>query len=502
MLIFKKKYLFFVMLPLEIQNLIKTLPEESQAVVQAIAMIYEAKHQKLEARIKELEDQIAQTSKNSSKPPSSDGYQKPSPKSIRNLGKNKKRKVGGQKGHKGFNLKMSSTPDQTILHQVKRCCNCQKNLSTEKVSNHIKRQEYDIPLLRIQVIEHQAEIKQCSCGCTNIGVFPTHLPHYVQYGPNIKTLMTYLQDFQLLPYQRTAQLVEDLFEHQISQGTLYNIRKSAFEELEDFELDLELFLCAATLAGFDETGCRVLAQLHWLHSCSTDDAVYYQVHQKRGKIAMDDNAILPYFKGTAVHDFWKSYYKYQCTHALCNAHILRELIFIKERFEQDWAQQLIDLLLKMKNAKQKALLQNKTALTSVTLNKYRQQYNDIIQKGLKVNPLSNSPPDIQGKRGRKKKTKPRNLVERLNEFADDILRFFYDFNVPFDNNFSERDLRMMKVKLKISGCFRSLNGAKYFARIRSYIGTARKQGVNAFDAIRSLFTNNDIPQKLIGNLYC
>lgn len=158
----------------------------------------------------------------------------------------------------------------------------------------------------------------------------------------------------------------------------------------------------------------------------------------------------------------------------------------------------------MKNAKQKALLQNKTAFTCATLNKYRQQYNDIIQEGLKDNLLSNSPPSQskKAKRGRKKKTKPRNLVERLNEFADDVLRFFYDFKVPFDNNFSERDLRMMKVKLKISGCFRSLNGAKYFARIRSYIGTASKQGVNAFEAIRSLFTNNAIPQNLISNLYC
>jgi transposase len=486
------------MLPSEIQDLIKTLPVESQAVVQAIALIYESKIVKLEARIKELEDQLSKNSQNSSKPPSSDGYQKPSPKSLR---KKSKRKVGGQKGHRGHNLKMTSTPDHTILHPVHNCMACQSDLSNHPLLKKQLRQVYDIPPLQMLVTEHQIEIKQCTCGCINTGQIPSHVSHHVQYGPNIKTLLTYLQDYQLLPYARSAQLVDDLFEHTISQGTLYNIRQTAYETLEAFEMDLEMFLCAAAVAGFDETGLRVVAKLHWLHSCSTDDCVHYHVHPKRGKEAMDDAAILPHFTGTAVHDFWKSYYAYDCQHALCNAHILRELVFIKERFEQDWAQELIDLLLKMKQTKQRAVNQGKSALARATLNKYRQQYDGIVTRGLTQNPLSNAPP-VKKKRGRKPKSKPRNLLERLKCYADDILRFFYDFTVPFDNNFSERDLRMMKVKLKISGCFRSLNGAKYFARIRSYIGTARKQGINAFEAIRSLFTKQAIPQNLISNLYC
>jgi transposase len=490
-----------MVLPQEIQDLIKTLPPESQAVVQAIALIYESKFQQMEARIKELEDQLAKNSKNSSKPPSSDGYKKPSPKSLR---KKTNRKVGGQKGHKGHNLKMVQTPDKTLLHKVKSCSKCHKDLSDQKATKKIRHQVYDIPLLRMLVTEHQSEVKICTCGCLNTAQRPDYASHYVQYGPNIKTLMTYLQDYQLLPYERSAQLVDDLFEHTISQGTLYNIRKTAYESLEDFELNLELFLCAATLAGFDETGLRVITKLHWLHSCSTDKSVLYNVHPKRGSDAMDDIGILPKFKGVAVHDFWKSYYRYECDHALCNAHILRELIFIKERFEQDWAEDLINLLLKMKQAKHKALLQNKTELAQKTLKKYRKQYQAIILQGLQQNPLANAPPNQKGKkkRGRKAKSKPRNLLERLDTFAEDVLRFFYDFKVPFDNNFSERDLRMMKVKLKISGCFRSLNGAKYFARVRSYISTARQQGINAFDAIRSLFTNEDIPQVLISNLYC
>jgi len=486
------------MLPQEIQLLIKTLPPESQAVIKAIILIYESKFEKMEARIKELEDQLSKNSKNSSKPPSSDGYKKPSPKSLR---QKTNRKAGGQKGHTGHNLKMTKTPDQIILHQVNSCSRCHKDLSFAQSVNKKTRQVYDIPPLRLKVTEHQIETKQCSCGCLTTSLFPDDVPHYVQYGANIKTLLTYLQDYQLLPYQRSAQLVEDLFEHTISQGTLYNIRKHAFSQLEDFELSLEQYLCAATLAGFDETGLRAITQLHWLHSCSTENSVHYKVHKKRGREAMDDIDILPNFKGIAVHDFWKSYYQYECDHALCNAHILRELVFIKERYEQDWAQDLIDLLLKMKKSKQRALVKNKTGLSKATLAKYHKTYNDIINKGLAVNPLSNAPPLVV-KRGRKAKSKPRNLLERLQGFANDVLRFLYDFKVPFDNNFSERDLRMMKVKLKISGCFRSLNGAKYFARIRSYIGTARKQNVNAFEAIRSLFCHKHIPLNLIRNLGC
>jgi len=353
--------------------------------------------------------------------------------------------------------------DKTIVHPVEGCSNCDKDLRDYPVLEYIRRQLYDIPILRMLVTEHQAEVKQCSCGCLNKAPMPDEVSHYVQYGPNIKTLMIYLQDYQLLPYKRSSQLVDDLFEHKISQGTLYNFRQTAFESLEEFEVDLELFLCAATLAGFDETGLRVMAQLFWLHSCSTDACVHYQVHKKRGRAAMDDIGILPEFKGIAVHDFWKSYYQYECEHALCNAHILRELIFIKERFEQDWAQELIDLLLKMKTAKQKARQQSKSGLSASTLNKYRKAYDKIIAKGLKQNPLANAPPENQPKkRGRKAKSKPR----------------------------------------KISGCFRSLNGAQYFTRIRSFIVTARKQGVNAFEAIRSLFTDKAMPKELIRNLYC
>ena len=476
------------MLPKEIQDLIKTLPAESQAVVQAIALIYESKIQKLEARVKELEDQISKNSKNSSKPPSTDTFFKP-PKSQR---KNTGKKQGGQKGHKGDTLKMAAHPDEVISYKVDYCEGCNKNLNSQVADRIERRQIYDIPPLHIKITEHQSEVKICSCGCTN-KAFPQGVDHSVAYGSNIKSLIVYLQNYQLLPYERTTELISDLFNHNISKGTLYNTSKSAYNKLEDFENRLKELLTYCLVAGFDETGFRVMSKLLWLHSCSTPEHAYYQVHQKRGSQAMDDIGILPEFKGIAVHDFWKSYYHYQCKHSLCNAHLLRDLIFIKERFEQSWADDLINLLLKMKATKQRAIDQGKSSLSKTTLNKCQKQYDLIVQNGLLLNPFK---PPKKKTRGRHKKTPARNLLERLENYASDILRFLYDFQVPFDNNFSERDLRMMKVKQKISGCFRSLKGAQIFTRIRSFIVTARKQNINVFDALNNLFMENSITYTL------
>jgi len=476
------------MLPKEIQDLIKTLPEESQAVVRAIGLIYESKIQKLEARVKELEDQISKNSKNSSKPPSTDVFFKP-PKSLR---KKTNQKQGGQKGHKGDTLKMTAHPDKVIPHKVSCCERCSKKLSLQLADRIERRQVYDIPPLTIKVTEYQSEVKICSCGCIN-KAFPDGVDHSVAYGSNIKSLMVYLQNYQLLPYERTKELVSDLFNHNISKGTLYNTGKSAYNKLEEFENRLKNLLTHSKVAGFDETGFRVNTKRFWLHSCSTAAHAYYEVHQKRGSEAMDDINILPAFKGVAVHDFWKSYYHYECKHSLCNAHLLRDLIFIKERFKQSWAEDLINLLLKMKAAKQRAIDQGKSFLSKTTLNKYQKQYDLIVQNGFKKNPFK---PPKKKTRGRYKKTPARNLLERLENYASDILRFLFNFRVPFDNNFSERDIRMMKVKQKISGCFRSLNGANIFTRIRSFIVTARKQNVNVFDALKNLFMDNSITYSL------
>ena len=480
------------MLPKEIQILVDQLDPKAKALVEAIVVFYENKVSKLEARIKELEDQKAKDSSNSSKPPSTDGPKK-KPKSTR--GKSNL-KPGGQEGHKGKTLELVANPDKTVKHKVEQCACCNKDLRNQTADRIECRQVSDIPVIKLEVTEHQSEVKSCSCGHVNKS-FPVGVNHYIQYGPNLKGMVVYLQDYQMLPYKRTKELFKDFFNHNISTGTLFNFGQSAYQKLSSFQDRLKQLLTYCLVVGFDETGFRVLATRLWLHSYSTEKYAYFEVHAKRGQEAMDDIGILPYFKGTAVHDFWKSYYVYCCKHALCNAHILRDLIFIKERFEQPWAEQVIRLLLKMKAAKEKAMLEGKSSFSKSTLKRYQDQYQQIIQRGLEENPFK--PPEKKT-RGRYKKTPPRNLLERLDNYKEDVLRFFLDFKVPFDNNFSERDLRMMKVKQKISGGFRSLKGAKYFARIRSYILTARKQDVNPLQALTNLFVDNTVGEYLTRDL--
>lgn len=492
------------MLPKEIQILIDHLSPENKLLFRTVISYFESKLEEkdqkiaqLEAKIKKIEDQQSQTSKNSSKPPSTDEFNKPAPKSRR---EKTGRSSGGQKGHKGSTLKMSKHPDKIERHKVQQCEHCHTSLTTAAVIAIKKRQVYDVPPIQFEVTEHQAEVKQCKCGCINVGTFPAGVDRYVQYGPRFKATMAYLQNYQLLPFQRTQQLVQDLLGHQVSTGTLSNISQSAHEKLEDFEEQLKRALSYCQVVGFDETGFRILGQRMWLHNCSTSQLAFYAVHHKRGKEATDEIDILPHFSGIAVHDFWKTYFRYVCTHALCGAHLDRELTFIQERFNQNWAGELRTLLFKMNRAKDKALAKSKSGLSVASLNRYRKKYEQLIEKGLKANPFE---PPPEKKKGRDKKSKPRNLVERLRDYKEEYLRFLYDFEVPFDNNAAERDLRMMKVKQKISGCFRSLSGAQAFARIRSYIVTARKQHVNCFLALINLFGDQSIVKRLVpSHLLC
>jgi len=477
------------MIPKELQDRISKLPKESRLLLEMVISIFSLEIERLQARIKELEDQLSKNSNNSSKPPSTDEFNK-KPKSRR---KSSGKKAGGQVGHEGETLRMSKDVDRVEIHKVSECRKCNRDLSNQAWQAIERRQVYDIPSIKIQITEHQSEIRKCSCGCTN-SAFPEDVNYKVQYGPNIKGTVVYLQDYQLLPYERTKELIQDLFCHSISTGSLYNFRRTAYSKLGTFDYQLKLLLISSDVAGFDETGFRVKKKRWWLHSCSTDRHVYYAVHQRRGQLAMNEIGILPFYKGIAVHDFWKSYYKYACQHSLCNAHLLRELEFVEQRFDQSWSTQIKDLLLKLLNLKNKALARGQQKLSTVTLKKYQLQYDEIVRKGFRQN-LFKPPPEK--KRGRTKKTVARNLVERFKNYKVDILRFINDFKVPFDNNFSERDIRMMKVKQKISGCFRSVQGANFFARTRSYIMTARKQNVNAFDALKNLFTDNSIGQLLV-----
>ena len=482
------------MLPANIENIISKLPTSIQELVAKVIAIFTSQLAEKDARIAELEARLSKNSRNSSKPPSTDAvYNKPCPQNSR---KKSKKKVGGQKKHKGSTLKRSSNPDDVKTYEVESCSCCGKDLSNQKADSVQCRQVYDIPPMKLKVTEHQGEIKKCSCGHKNQAAFPAGVNHYVQYGANLKGLVVYLQNYQLLPYGRTVEMIEDLFQHHLSAGTLNNIQRYAFERLADFEEQLKTLLTAAAVAGFDETGFRVLSKCWWLHSCSTDQHAYYEVHKQRGNDAMDAIGILPHFTGIAIHDFWKSYLKYDCTHGLCNAHLLRELKFVHEKMGQAWAGDLATLLCKMKEARDRAVKKQKQGLAQSTLKKYQRKYTQIVKQGLEANPFT--PPKKKGKR-KAAKTKPRNLLERFRDYKTDIIRFLYDFKVPFDNNFSERDIRMMKLKQKISGCFRSKKGADYFARIRSYIMTARKQGYNAFEVLVNLFEDNNIYSKLVNS---
>ena len=329
---------------------------------------------------------------------------------------------------------MSDTPDTIIRHELLSCEVCGSDLRDCAIEKVHRRQVYDIPTLKLHVTEHQTEIKTCACGCCNESKFPASVSHYVQYGPQVKGLALYLQNYQLLPYERSCELIADLFGHQISTGTLYNIQKYAYEQLETFEIDLKTLLTAATIAGFDETGFRVLTKCWWLHSCSTSNHAYYEVHPKRGQEAMNAIGILPKFKGIAIHDFWKSYLTYSCTHGLCNAHLLRELTFIHEICKQEWAKELGDLLLQMKKEKEMAIEKQQSSLSQHTLMLLEQKYDEIVQKGLLANPYI-PPKPIKGqkkKRGKTKKTPPRNLLARFRDFKSDIIWFVKNFEVPFD----------------------------------------------------------------------
>jgi len=436
-----------------------------------------------EKRVRDLEDQLAKNSRNSSKPPSTDGFKKPSPKSLRKKGQ---RNSGGQPGHMGHTLKMVEEPDHTEVHRVEECECCHRSLADHEPECVEKRQVHDLPPRRLVVTEHQAEIKLCACGHLNKAAFPEGVNAPVKYGPRARAAAVYLNNYQFLPYERTCELLDDLLACPMSEGTLANIIAECHERLEDPVARIKEQIAQAAVLHFDETGSRVEGKLWWLHVASSVNATYYAIHRKRGSEAFDAIGILPDFIGRAVHDFWKPYFGYSCLHGLCNAHHLRELIFVHEQHQQQWADHMIDCLLDIKDVVDQAA-QTTDRLPEKQIQAFEARYQQILDQGYAQNPLPPRPANAKKKRGRRKKTKPRNLLERLDEHRQEVLAFMYDFNVPFENNLAERDIRMMKVQQKISGMFRTEEGAKAFCRIRSYISTARKNAVGAIDALARLF---------------
>jgi transposase len=344
-----------------------------------------------------------------------------------------------------------------------------------------KRQVFDIPEPKIKVTEHRSFEKKCPCcGKRSRGIFPENVRGPVQYGERIQALTAYFSHQHFIPVDRVCQIFEDIFDVNISPGTCSNIDEKLFWQLDSFENGLKVYLLAARVLHFDETGMRCEKKLRWVHVASSQFATLYTIHAKRGQEAMDEGGILPLFQGVGIHDHWFLYFAYtQIRHGLCNTHHLRELTFIYEQEKEDWAGRMKDLLIFAKDEVEKHL--DKEILPQQVLNDIEARYMQIMNEGFEYH--SRLPPLPKGKRGRQKQRDGKNLLDRFKEKRSCVLGFIYDFSIPFTNNLGQQDIRMVKLKQKISGSFRTFMGGHVFCRIRSYISTARKQGWNIWDAL-------------------
>jgi len=444
----------------------------------------------LRARIKELEDRLNRDSHNSHQPSSRDGLGKKRPHSLR---KRSGKQSGGQAGHPGVTRCLVDDPDETIPHEPNVCVGCGASLVAVPAVGQERRQVIEIPEPRPVVTEHQAVQKACPvCQTMTAGEFPPAVTQPVQYGPRTKAVAVYLQSYQLLSYERTVEALGDLFGVSPSEGTLASAQQTAYTQLAPIEHAIGDALRQADVAHVDETGIQVAGQPAWVHVMSTAALTFYAHHIKRGRAAFEAIGLLIGFAGRRVHDAWAPYLSLAGLYALCNAHLLRELIALFEDTGQPWAQQLIKLLLRMKAAVADARAAGQTELTPRQRAGFEAAYTRFITEGLRAHP----PPPPTGKRGRPKQTPAKNLLDRLVTHRAAVLAFLHDFRVPFDNNQAERDLRMLKVKHKVSGCFRSPEGADYFCRIRGYISTLRKQDYSILDGLTSVFAGQPYMPRL------
>lgn len=429
----------------------------------------------LERRIEELEARLKMNSRNSSKPPSSDGYNKPCPKSQR---KKSERKSGGQPGHPGHTLRQVDNPDKIETLTLERCPYTGAELTESDVVDTIVRQVFDLPEQKLEVTEYRALVyKVPGSEVKARGEFPQGVVAPQQYGFRFQAWLVYLVDYQLIPLGRVRRMCEDLFGYSVSEKTIALARERCEANLGQFIEITATKLKNDPIVHADETGIRVGTNNAWLHSLSNSERTLYHIDSKRGSEAIRKMGILREFNGVLVHDFWQAYLCLDCDHAICNAHIIRELTFFED-LGQQWAGKLKALLLKACEEP-----------GSKPPQKWKRFYRRLVKKGYASNPFV-PPTRKKGQRGKVARPKVLNLLDRLDKYEDWILGFIDNPEIPFTNNQAEQDVRMAKVKQKISGCFREWKGSKTFAIIRSYVSTCVKQGVSTMDALEKAMRNN------------
>jgi len=424
-----------------------------------------------------MANRMSLTSRNSSKPPSTDRFKDQGSSNDEN--QSKKRKQGGQSGRIGTTLQKVDDPDEIEILEVD-----QVSLpagSYQEVGFEI-RQVFDIDIRRL-VTEYRAQILQDQFGQRFTAPFPAKVTKAVQYGNGVKAQAVYLSQYQLIPYLRVQEQFQDQFQLPISVGSIFEFNQQAYTILEQFESKLIAKMLTSSVLHADETGINIDGKNHWLHCISNQQWTLFYAHAKRGLEAINALNVLPRFTGILCHDHWKPYFQLNCLHALCNAHHLHELIYAEEQENQAWAKHMRELLLTI----HETVKAGGGVLTDSIAASYTEQYRTLLKQAS----LECPPPPFSeikpGQRGRAKRSKSRNLLERLINYEQETLRFMTDARVPFTNNQGENDIRMTKVHQKISGCFRSQDGANIFCRVRSYLSTCRKNNVSASDALELLF---------------
>jgi transposase len=457
----------------------------------------------LERRDAEVRE-VRRDSHNSSLPPALDPPAVKARNAVRrtrSLRRRTGKKVGGQVGHRGSTLRRVAAPDRVVTHVPQSCRRCAAALSAGAVTAVERRQVFELPPVRMEVTEHRVETRRCSaCGERTKAEFPREVRAPALYGEGVRARATYLHKYQLLPFARTSEAMRELFGCTISPGTLHTTRGRCSAKLVGAEARIKAALRRSEVIGADETGLRVAGKGGWVHVARTDELTHYGYDARRGKSALDAIGILPTFRGVCVRDGWMAYDEYrQAQHALCGVHLLRELVYVEEvaAEQQQWTRPLAKLLLEIKAEVERAQGRGETQLSEEQLATFTARYDRLVRRAARLNP----PPvaekvDALSKRYKvvraKRRDPARPLISRLQTKREQVLRFMTDFRVPFHNNATERDIRMVKLQQKIGGCFRTEEGAAAFCRIRSYLSSARKQGHGVLAALERAFRGKPI----------